>query len=61
MTTNDCKVLSLLDTLPRRLPTQQMVVIVNSSCPRIDMLGMCSPHAFIESCINLAYFCLFFS
>jgi len=41
MLAEDCEVLNLLDSLPRRLPTKCIVAILNSPRPRGDMLGMC--------------------
>ena len=55
MSAEDCEVLNLLDSLPRRLPTKRIVAILSSPRPRRDMLGMCE--FFIHTlCVNLSYF-----
>jgi len=46
MTANDCTIISLLDTFRQRLLTKYMEVAFNSSCPRNEMHGMCSPFRF---------------
>ncbi|QCD85924.1 hypothetical protein DEO72_LG3g445 [Vigna unguiculata] len=44
MSTEDCEVLNLLDSLPRRLPTKRIVAILNSPRPRGDMLALMASH-----------------
>lgn len=56
MITKDNKILSVLDTLPRRHPTQKMVVVLITLNPLMDMLNICSSLAFISSSNDLAYF-----
>jgi len=48
LSVEDCEILNLLDSLPRRLPTKCIMAILNSPCPR----GIC------WVCVNFSYFML---
>ncbi|QCE16765.1 hypothetical protein DEO72_LG11g3784 [Vigna unguiculata] len=56
LSAEDCEILNLLDSLPRRLPTKRIVAILNSPRPRGDMLGMCQ--LFLLYVIMLTYLTL---